>query len=171
MTGTKPYTLLFKRYWVEIFSYCNKKMHGDEDAANDMAEFAFIKLWDNFENIVSDSHAKRFLYVSARNACCNELMRIQRHRAVSIESVPALEDILIEEPKWDYDAMNAEIMTFIHNEIENLPPMCRRVVKLFIEGINSKEVGKRLHITQKTALNQKLTGIGKIKERLKLRYG
>jgi RNA polymerase sigma factor (sigma-70 family) len=171
MQGTKPYTILFKRHWVEIFAYCNKKMHGDSDAANDMAEFAFIKLWDNFETIQNDAHGKRFLFVAAKNACYNELARIQRQRAVSIESVPALEDTLIEEPLWDYDMINAEIMAFINTEIENLPPMCKKVVKLFIQGINSKEVGKRLHITQKTALNQKLTGISKIKERLKLRYG
>ncbi|CAM3448176.1 Sigma-70 family RNA polymerase sigma factor [Flavobacterium longum] len=46
--------------------------YGNEEQANDMAQDAFIKVWENCRNIPQDK-AKSFLYTVANNASLNQI--------------------------------------------------------------------------------------------------
>jgi len=162
--STTIYTKLFKMHWRAIYGFVNKRLK-DEDGAKDIAEDCFIKLWANMEKMENENHAKKFLYVCAKNGCFNLEAAMKRHRN---EPITAVHELL---PEPDYEIIEAEVLAFIAEQIELLPPQCKITVKLFIAGVKSDEIGKQMGLTRKTALNQKLKAIGIIREKLKLKFG
>ena len=162
ITGAKLYTTIFNRHWAPLLGYCKKKII-NEDAAKDMAEFAFTKLWDKFPSITTDSHAKHFLYRVAQNACMNELQH-KRHAYIDIENIDLCDDLPL-----DFDIINADVIAFVYAEIDKLPAGMRTAIKLLLTGMDSTQAAEQLHTTRKTLLNNRLAGIAKIKSSLALK--
>jgi RNA polymerase sigma-70 factor (ECF subfamily) len=163
-----PYDKLFKKYWKQIFYFCNKKLK-DEDLAKDVAEESFIKTWSAYGKFVSEENAKAFVYVVARNACFNELERIKRYHLVDID-LPIFEAWLFEMPKYEMAVIEAEVIAFVHQEIKKLPPRMRQAVELLMAGNNSTQAGQSAGITRKTILNQKLKAIKYLRNKVKLKF-
>jgi DNA-directed RNA polymerase specialized sigma24 family protein len=79
----------------------------DEDGAKDIAEDSFIKLWANMEKIKNENHAKKFLYVCAKNGCANLEAMIKRHRN---EPLTIVHELL---PEPDYEVIESQVLAFI----------------------------------------------------------
>lgn len=160
------YHIIFKKYWKAIYNFCNKKLL-EEDEAKDVAQNTFIKLWHKLQDIEGEPHAKRFLYTCAKNECMNVLTTIKRRPFVELSSIA---DIVIEEPNFDYDVIASDVTAYIFELIEIMPLRRKQVIKLFFTGLKSHLIAKKLGITRKTALNQKLTAIAELREAIKLKY-
>lgn len=157
---------MFKKYWKEIFYYCRKKLN-DEDMAKDIAEESFIKMWKDYGKFKNEENAKAFVYICARNACFNLFDRAKRFKYVEVEIISQLPV----EPLYDFDIIESDVMAFLLEKIEGLPLECGKAFKLLLAGIDSTTAAKKLGITRKTVLNQKLKAIKILKEQLKLKFG
>lgn len=162
----KTYEYLFKKYWKAVFHYCNKILKDDSEAAKDVAEEAFIKMWLHMPKFESEENVKAFVYIVAKNNCFNLLQQIQRrgkdHKEIS-RTTEYFEEI-------DFDIINAEVISYVYNSLHLLPPQCGETIRLFLKGHTSNEIAAKMKITRKTCLNQKLKGISILNKLVKLKF-
>lgn len=163
---------LYKTYYKAIFHYCNKFFDSNNvvthrQLAEDFTQEAFVEAYKQWNKFESEPHIKRFLYTVAGNRCRNELQTIRRH-SISNKEILYLNS---EGELPDYLAINTDVIAYIYDQLENLPPQCSKVMVLFFKEWSSDAIAVYLHITRKTVLNQKLKGIKKLKEQLILKFG
>ena len=70
---------VFERYYKPLCSYVYKYV-SDVSATDDIVQDLFVSLWNKKGDFESIEKIKSFLFVSARNACLNELTRLQIHQ-------------------------------------------------------------------------------------------
>lgn len=155
--NTKAYKIIFDKYFAAI-RYFAKDLVRDDDDAKDLAQGAFIALWNkqgDFENLRA---IKAFLYISTRNACLNHLRRAKMIKQHQRDSVPAL---LQEELKNETMGMifEAETLREIYAIVHKLPTQCRRVMLLELQGIPTDTIASMLELAPQTVRNHKVRAI------------
>lgn len=137
--------------------------------AEEIAADSFVKLWKIRDRFFSIEKIKAFLFVSARNACCDLLKDKKRLTLkndqlayflsqtessflAAIESGPGLHEI------------KAEVVRQILNEAENLPEQCKKIFTLsFIHGLKNAEIAEKMGLTLQTVKNQKTRALKLLK--------
>lgn len=76
---------IVQRYHGRILSIACR-MLGDMEEAKDMAQDAFIKLWNHGSNLAVDAAAFGFLARTVTNLCIDRLRRRKRRRFLSLET-------------------------------------------------------------------------------------
>ncbi len=156
---------LFSLYYARL-CYFAFKMIGEREAAEDLVQEAFVKLWERQDDFTSELSAKTFLYVTVRNACLNRI----RHEEVEKKYIKAHNSEEVEEEKGLQQIIQAEVLGEIHNAIEALPQGCRQVLKLaYFEGLKNHEIAEQLGISVNTIKTQKARALQLL--RLKLDIG
>jgi RNA polymerase sigma-70 factor (ECF subfamily) len=165
----------YKRLYAPLFHYCNKilsrsKVLDHEEAAKDFVSEAFVAAYNKWNDFADLEHVKSYVYVVARNKALNHLTALKRHE-ISCKEILYLNPEAEQPGFIDYDMINADVINFIWCELQKLPPQCQKITTLYFKGFSSHEIAGQLHLTIKTALNQKLKAIGIIKKALRLRFG
>jgi RNA polymerase sigma-70 factor (family 1) len=156
------YQLHFK-----LLCFFAERITGDKEEAQDVVADSFIKMLQKREAFQNLSNIKSFLYLTTKNASINQLKSRNRHAAahkqihfLNSEGEEA-EDLVKEE------LIRLEVLAAIHAEIENLPGRCKDIFKLlFIEGLSTEAIGKRLNISPQTVRSQKARALELIKSEL-----
>lgn len=149
---------VFERYYKPLCSYVYQYV-SDVSATDDIVQELFVSLWSRKEHFESIEKIKSFLFVSARNACLNELTRLQLHQTKLNEykterEYEEFEDfILIEE----FDRK-------LTRWLDALPRECRRIVELSLSGRKNQEIAEMLQISISTVKNQKVKGFKILRE-------
>jgi RNA polymerase sigma-70 factor (family 1) len=149
-------TLLFHEFYPALclFSY---RITGDQAAAEDIAEEAFLKIWERRKKFFHIKVFRSYLYSTAKNASINYRLQKQRHCAHEnqIGSVIDIRESAIEE-----NIIRAETFREIYSAVEKLPPQCQKIVSMiFKDGKNSREVAEELHLAIGTVKTQKARGL------------
>ena len=114
------YEELYKKYWRSMVFY-TMKILGREEESNDVAQFAFIKLFENRKSIDSADHARNFLY----NACKNRAISVSRlvsSRMTEIDEY--MENTLAEEQHIDLDSVHTRLIEIL----ATLPKQYRKAI-------------------------------------------
>lgn len=145
-------------YWDGLLNYV-RRMLGDVDAAEDIVQEAFVRLWEERARWWAASAPRAVLYRIARNLALNELKahgfrerRLERSRA-SASSLTPMQLLECEELRWAAtQAVNA------------LPPRRREVFVLArFHGLSYREIGQALDIAPQTVANQMATALATLK--------
>lgn len=124
----------------------------DEDKSRDIAQEAFINLWNKREDYDSISSLKTFLYVSVKNLCLNYLRDTKEESILGVELAEKVEssfkNIVIEE----------ESIRIINSAIENLPTQSSKIMKLALEGMKNMEIAENMGISVNTVKTLKYNG-------------
>lgn len=148
----KAFEKIFNRYYKALCSYVYGFIK-EASATDDIVQELFVTLWnkrrdfENLEKIVS------FLFVSARNAAINFL----RHEQIKQEK---LKNYAAEREDWeseDYWLME-EFDRKLERWLQNLPPECRKIIELSIDGKKNAEIAALLQLSINTVKNQKVKG-------------
>ncbi|HMI07773.1 MAG TPA: sigma-70 family RNA polymerase sigma factor [Flavobacterium sp.] len=126
---------------------------GNFEQANDMAQDAFIKLWENCGNVPPEK-AKSFLYTVANNATLNQIA----HQKVVLEYVKnsGSEHPTSESPEFIMEEDQFKVK--LQNAIGNLSEAQRTAFLLHrIEGKKYAEIGEMLGIGIK-AVEKRISG-------------
>ena len=104
-----------------------------------------------------------FLYQTARNKCLDLLKHeqvVHKHEAALIQelSEDSLDEKMIEE----------EVLGEIYRAIDELPPECRRVFRLGLEGLSNQEIADSLSISINTVRTQKQRAMIVLKKRFSM---
>ncbi len=133
----------------------------DQDAAEDIAQEAFIKLWEKrsvYEDIPS---LKTFLYVSVKNLCFNYIRNKKDtidYTSPEVQNKEAFfKDYLIEE----------EAYRIIEDAVNALPPQSQKIVKMHLDGKQNKEIAETLNISVNSVKTLKYNALSSLKLSLK----
>lgn len=136
----------------------------DSNAALDIVEESFVKLWAKKEKFDSEAGLRSYLYKTVYNGCLRWLeneKRIQSNLAAYSIIADASEQTCFE------NMVRAETLRQLHAAITQLPTQCRSIVqKLYLEGQSVSEIAAEMNLSPSTIKNQKARGIKLLKLKL-----
>jgi RNA polymerase sigma-70 factor (family 1) len=142
----------FKTHVKNLRNYLYYKF-GNEEQAGDIAQEAFIKLWENCKNVPLEK-AKSFLYIVANNASLNFIA----HQKVVLEHAKKADPTKHSFESPDYLIEEEEFRVKLHNAIERLSEAQRTAFLLNrIDGKKYSEIAEMLGISVK-AVEKRISG-------------
>jgi RNA polymerase sigma-70 factor (ECF subfamily) len=149
------------RYWTPLTKYLAVVL-GSHDAAEDVAQETFLRLWEHRDRLQADGSLRGFLYQVAHNLAVSEQRRV-RARARSIESVRGEEPRFVAPVDTGGDVLDASLA----RAISDLPPRRREILLLrSVHGLSYKEIATTLEIAPQTVANQFSTALASLRRAL-----
>lgn len=160
----QAFRYVMDRYFAVITAFTRKILSGNDAVAEDVAEETFIKLWQHHTNVTNFQSVKAFLYITAKNACLNQLRqnknlerRHQHYTSNLDQEISFIENEII----------RAEVSAEIYKAVAQLPEKMREVFRLgFIEGLPNREIASILGTSVNTIKTQKARALELVKEKL-----
>ena len=149
--NTEAYEKFFKLYYAELVRFAYEYLK-DKDAAEDLVQEVFVKLWEKRAGIEMKSAPKSYLYVTVKNHCLNKLKSEQRH--------VLFEDDFADDQRFAVSSASQlsevkQLSEHIKQAMDKLPPRCGLIFKLSrFEEKSYKEIADILEISVKTVENQ-----------------
>jgi RNA polymerase sigma-70 factor (ECF subfamily) len=119
--------------------------------SEDLVQEVFVKLWDKFETFNSLSAIKAYLYQATRNACLNSIRHEKVKRKYETHQVHQVES----ESYFLKQVVEEETTRLIASSIEELPPQCRKILQLSMQGLKNHEIADDLGISVNSVKTQK----------------
>lgn len=133
-----------------------------KEAAEEITEDVFIKIWLQKENLLAINNLRVYLYIATKNTALNYLSKKAKENLTEpfdninidlFKSTITPEELMI----------TAEMYRKIQQQVEALPPRCKMIFKLIREdGLKYKEVSDILNISVNTIDVQIAIAIKKI---------
>lgn len=137
---------LFKSHYQFLCNYAQQYVE-DADAAQDICQKIFIKLWEKREEIDPEQSIKSYLFTATRNRCLNYIRDNKKYRSTLLDIDCADFEIVAEEDTFAEEELKEKIETALNN----LPEKCRLVFKMSrYQNMKYKEIAEELDISQKT---------------------
>lgn len=151
----------FRKYYGALCFFASRFVE-DPDKAEDLVQDCFVRLLERQPAFESEAHLKNYLYAAVRNGCLNAL---RDNRIVS--PLPGTEMSAADADDASEQIVSAEVIRRLMERIDDLPPQCRRVMRLsYVEGWDNESVADLLGLSVNTVRAQKMRG----KMLLKLRF-
>src|SRR6478609_2574931 len=115
---------IYKRYWKGVYLTALTYTKSQE-AAQDIVQDIFVKIWSHKENLVNVREFKPYLFVTARNHIIGSLRNKIFHVDLDADE-PIEEEILLPESQLLFK----EAVNLLHKAIELLPPQQQKAYKL-----------------------------------------
>lgn len=135
----------------------------DKDAAKDVVQDVFLRLWKNRETLNFEDQIKHYLFKATSHTALNHLR--------SSKKVIKLEEDLLKNvvtPPQTTELGYQELETKIRNAIDKLPPKCKTIYLLSRhEGLRYQEIADTLNLSLKTVENQMGIALEKLREELR----
>ncbi|MCW8310529.1 RNA polymerase sigma-70 factor [Sphingobacterium sp. InxBP1] len=143
---------IFDLYWEDLFDAALKKI-GDEDAAQDIIQEIFIKLWENREHIVFSGDLAAYLHGAVkfkiinyfRNNIVKDGHRTELAALMNQQYADAADDLLI---LHDTEQKVEEAFMQLPERMRQVMLMSRKQEK------SIKEIARELNISVQTVKNQ-----------------
>ena len=146
------FTYFYDKYFRRIQSFSIQFIY-DHDEAENLAQEAFVNLWQNRENVESINGIQSFLYTSAKSKCLNLI----RHNKIKDKFK---DDVLNQsERELDIEVLKSiqfdtleltELERIINESINELPPKTRQVfIKKRFENKKNAEIAVEMQVTLK----------------------
>lgn len=174
------------QYWVErvalfddetayekLFFHYNESLYNlaysfvkNEEIAEEIVSDTFINLWRNRSRLLEIENLKVYLYVSVKNLSIKHLTRNKQVEDFSLSSL-LFENISGTSRTPEELFVSKEVLKYISDAVENLPPKCKLIFKLVREdGLKYKEIAQVLNISVKTIDAQMAIAAKKITQSL-----
>lgn len=151
----KIFESYYKRLWAYLFTLCK-----DQDLSADLAQQAFIALWENREKLDSEKSLKSYLFAIAYNKFATHQKKIKKEISF-LEDLKKETLFSINEEDEDFEFRVKKIKLLI----ESLPERCQEILKLNkIQGLKYREIAEELGISLKTVEAQMRIAFQKIRE-------
>src|SRR5688572_13732926 len=138
-----------------------RQLTGDGDAAHDLVQEVFLKLWKKKHEMDAILNAQAYLYRAVVNASLNHLEQNKRRRTTDDLRLPS-------DMSSDAGLDLKELQQRIQVAMDRLPPRCRAVFVLSrLEDKKNKEIASLLGLSLKTVENQMGIALKKMREELR----
>ncbi len=159
------YTEVFQATYEPLYRYA-WYITRDEEAAYDVLQDVYLKLWQVRERVDPKRSLKALLYQMVRNTALNHLRRASRHPA------EALDDLRVEPhetPAPADDLDQADLEDRVRSWIAELPPRRREAFMLSrYQGLSHVEIARIMNLTPKTVNNHIVLALQHLRQRLHL---
>jgi RNA polymerase sigma-70 factor (ECF subfamily) len=148
---------LFLKHHKELISLSYNVVR-DRDAAKDVVQEVFVKLWKNKESLEFGERIKHYLFKATAHASLNHLRGQRRYYR--------LEDLAAQSGTETTSFKELELRS--RQAIDRLPPQCKAIFILSRhEGLKYQEIADTLGLSVKTVENQMGIALEKLREDLK----
>ncbi|OKL40019.1 RNA polymerase sigma-70 factor [Pontibacter flavimaris] len=155
---------LFDRYYTRLV-YFSAQIVGSKEAAEDIAQDAFIKCWNQKDDL--DQHElaiKSYLYSTVKNASLNAV----RHQKVKASYAMHVNHMSVTEESLDETIIFSEVLAELHAALNTLPESCQRISRMgYLEEMKNGEIAEELGISINTVKTQKQRALQLLRLRLK----
>lgn len=129
---------IYKTYWQKVFRLCMGYVN-DRDAAKDLAQETFIKVWKQLPQFRNESSVGTWIFRIASNTC---LRQIQKERKMSKSELPLEIKDEISETNIEKD------IQFLYQCISELKEVERIIISLELEDMNQKEIAEIVGLSE-----------------------
>ncbi|WP_459212769.1 RNA polymerase sigma factor [Aquimarina rhabdastrellae] len=162
----KAFTFLMEKYHHQLCTYANS-LTKNPDESKDIVQTVFIKLWNKRMDIEYILSIKSYLYKSVYNEFLNSIRGARELSSLEKEHIKAIDNIIVEEK----DNSLEKKINIINQEIQNLPPKCKKVFILSKqEGLTHNEISEYLSISIKTVENHITKAFKILRDNIKDNY-
>lgn len=158
----RVYQEIFDTFYESLCLFAHRFVK-DLPVCEDCAQESFISLWNSRHEIESVAHLKSFLYQVCRNQVLNHLKH-ERVRAAHAEEV-ARE--LGENVCFINSVIEEETERILRQTEMELPPKCREIFILDMQGKDNEEIARMLGISENTVKTQKKIAYRRLKQNVK----
>lgn len=154
---------LMGQHWDGLHRYALRLL-GNSDAAADVAQLAFVRLWEQRAGHVSEGAVAAYLYRTARNLVIDE----QRRRKVRREWAQGRKHVSGATWVTPLDDVQAvELHDRISAALRALPPRRREVLELArFHDLSYREIGEVMGISPQTVANQMSAALAQLRAEL-----
>ncbi len=169
----QAFTELFDHTYDSLSAYLRQFIF-DADAAADVLQDMYVKLWQIRDTIDPEKSLRALMYQMVRNQALNYL-RSQKDRNISLDSIP--QEAHMEEPDHpepDEQNYTGLLHTKIQEWIQQLPDRQREAFELSrYEGMSHEEIAQVMELQPRTVNNHIVLALNTLRDRLdafKARY-
>lgn len=161
--SNRAYRWLYKQYFVALK---NLAIHYVKDAeiAGDLVQDTFFALLESKAKFNDVDQVKYYLYRSLKNKCISHLRKIQ----VREKAEESLIEHLSLQGYWE-QVLEEDIFSQLMVAIHTLPPQCKIVMQLSLQGMTTKEIAEKMNISPETVKDHKTNGRKKLAKWFKSR--
>lgn len=153
------YERLFSMFYAALCSFAESYLE-DRDAAEDVVQDVFFKLYTERPSFETTAGLKSYLYLAAKNRCLNVL----KHRRVEEEYAKEQEK---EGTTFFFNQIvEQELLQLLREAVGELPEQTGKVLELVMEGLDNAEIAERLRLTMDAVKSHKKRGRQLLKKRL-----
>lgn len=149
----------FLEYYPSLLSFARHYVR-EWEVAEDIVQDIFVRLWEGRGKLVEVEDLSAYIYQMVRFRCFNHLRaeKIKNRTSEQMEKPLSVDerDLYVRE----------EVSRIVYKAIETLPPACRTVFSMALEGYDAKEIAEQLKIAVGTVKRQKQIARALLKERL-----
>ena len=151
---------IYKAHYREL-RIAAENIISDADAAHDVVQEVFVKLWHRREELGAILNERAYLYKAVINASITYLSGAKKKTSLG--------DLPVESgSSADQGTMTKELQEKIQKALDALPPKCKAIFVLSrFEGMKNKEIAELMGLSLKTVENQMGIALKKMRDDLK----
>ncbi len=153
------YHELYNEYYKALVIYAANFLATTE-TAEDIVQELFTTIWEKKISFISLQSLKTYLYNSTRNAALNYL----KHQNVETGYIQYMLDTYKE--ITEEDTNEEEVYRLLFRSIDQLPPRCREIFILHMEGKKNEEIAQALGLSIETVKTQKKRAVQFLKKQM-----
>lgn len=156
---------LYKVFYQALCNYV-LSMIKDKDAAEDIVQDTFIKIWESPKEFSTPEELVRYLYRANYN---NALVYIRnKNLRENILTKIGAESESAENPDELFaHTIREELLRHLHEYLQKLPKERKEIMLLSISGLSGAEIAEKLGISISTVKNQKNKTFKYLREQMK----
>ena len=153
---------VFDRHFPRIRDFAARLL-GDGMLADDMAQEAFLYVWQKQPVLLGEDALKSYLYHCVKNKCLNYLRDNRRElETAELSEAAAVEDDF----RVDHWLIESELKVRVLEEIQRLPDVQRDIMTLRLEGNSYEEIARALRLNVNTLKTYKKQVYRTLRDRL-----
>lgn len=157
----KSFRYIYEKYVVPLRYFAAKYIE-DKMTIADVVQDAFVRLWEKRSQFQEETTIKAFLYRVVQNACIDI---VRHHEAARNYTKHMLAEN--EENSFLDNILETEIFQALRAVFNELPPACKEVYLLSLNGKSHEEISHQLDISINTVKKHKNNANHYMRERLK----
>ncbi len=162
----KAYIFLLEKYHRRLHAYA-LSLIGNPVVAKDIVQNVFLKTWRFRKKLNSDCSIKSFLFKSTYNEFLNTYQKKKSTMLLQYKYIESLYEVA----EGSNESVLEIMIEIVNQEIENLPPKCKRVFMLSKkEGLTNAEISEFLNVSIKTVEAQITKSFSLLREKLGDKY-
>lgn len=141
------FSTIFTKYYKDLVRFSMRFTH-DTDAAEELVQDVFVKLWENRSSLNINNSLKSFLVKTVQNRCIDHLrfVKIRNKHASQI-----LENLLLSDNETEKYILHSELETHFGQALSKLPNPLAEVYKMSrIESLSYQEIALKLGVSVRT---------------------
>ncbi len=159
----KRFDFFFREYYVSLCFFANSILH-DVEAAKDLVQDCYVKLWNSHTIAERADTVKSFLYTAVRNKCLDFL---RKKKVIDKAELQLTKDDNDSDFEYFDEVAFAEMMRQLIDHIDKLPSNMTTILKkYYLQGKKHKEIAMELGTTPNAIQLQKARAIKLLKQKL-----